>query len=183
MMENNGLKTRLKTPIETMVIQIRKNHALEHASIHVLETKYQKKCLSGYSIYNGFFLMGNLTIQEAKDAADLALARLQHGEKQLAIHPGCGTNLAVTGFCTAVGAMITLSGANSRKERWNRFSSLVSMSSLMVMISRPLGINAQKYITTDAEVSGLRIMGISASELFGKPCFFVETSLTFQEFH
>ncbi len=130
-----------------------------------------------------FFLMGNLTIQEAKDAADLALARLQHGEKHLAIHPGCGTNLAVTGFCTAVGAMITLSGANSRKERWNRFSSLVSMSSLMVMISRPLGINAQKYITTDAEVSGLRIMGISASELFGKPCFFVETSLTFQEFN
>ena len=46
-----------------------------------------------------------------------------------------------------------------------------------------LGINAQKYITTDAEVSGLWIMGISASELFGKPCFFVETSLTFQEFN
>ena len=97
MMENNGLKTRLKAPIETMVIQIRKNHALEHASIHVLETKYQKKCLSGYSIYNGFFLMGNLTIQEAKDAADLALA------SSMAKTPGnpsrIGTNLAVTGFC------------------------------------------------------------------------------------
>ncbi len=179
-MENSILKTRFKTPIETFVIQIRKNHALEHASIHVLETKYHKKMLSGYSIYNGFFLIGQLTIQEAQDAADLALARLQHGEKHLAIHPGCGTNLAVTGFCTALGAMITMAGANSRKERWNRFSTLVSMSSAMVMISKPLGIKAQKYITTDADLSGLRIIGINASELFGQPCFFVETSLTSQ---
>lgn len=177
-MENGILETLRKSSAETAICQLRKNHALEHASIHVLETKHTKKSISGYSIHNGFWLMGQLTIQEIQEAVDVAIARLQNGEKKLAIHPGCGTNLAVTGFCTAFGAMLVMSGANSAKKRINRFPELAAMSSLMVSLSRPLGFTAQKYVTTDPNVSDLHVTGINAGEMFGKPCFFIETNLT-----
>ena len=176
-MEKSILQTLRKSPAEMIICQLRKNHALEHASIHVLETKYAKKSICGYSIHNGFWLMGQLTIQEIQEAVDVAIARLQNGEKNLAIHPGCGTNLAVTGFCTAFGAMLVMSGANSAKKRINRFPELMTMSSMMVLLSRPLGFKAQKYVTTDPDVSEIHVVGINASELFGNPCFFVQTNL------
>ncbi len=167
-------KTQIANPAAA-IAQLRKNHALEHASIHVLAKKNSRKTISGYSFFNGFWLFGELKIQDVQEAVDVAIARLRNGEKQLAIHPGCGTNLMISGLCTAAGALAVLSGADTARKKADRFPTLIAVSSLMITLSRPLGFQAQKHVTTDPDMHGMWVTGINSSELFGLPCFFVET--------
>ncbi len=174
-MENSLLGKMQGYSAGAVFSQLRKNHALEHATIHVLEKKHARKQISGYSIFNGFWLLGELKIQDIQESVDVAIARLRNGEKQLAIHPGCGTNLVVSGLCTAVGAIAVMAGADSAKKKADRFPTLAAVSSLMIMLSRPLGFQTQKYVTTDPDMTGLQVVGINSDEIFGLPAFFVET--------
>ena len=173
-MENSNQET-ISNLIGNPVLQMRKNHALEHVVIHVLEKKFPGRQLMGYSICNGFWIIGNLSIQNVQEAVDAAFARLSHGEKNLAIHEGCGTNLATTGVLASVAALLTLAGTKSEKERLRRFSSLVLMTCAFVQISKPLGFAMQRNVTTDADMDGMKIMGIDMSEICGFQCFFVTT--------
>lgn len=173
-MENSNQAT-IRNSIGNPVLQIRKNHALEHAVIHVLEKKFPGRQLMGYSICNGFWIIGNLSIQNVQEAVDVAFARLSHGEKNLAIHEGCGTNLATTGVLASVAALLTMLGTKSDKERLRRFSSLVLMTTAFVQVSKPLGVAMQRNVTTDADMGGMKIIGIDMSEICGFQSYFVTT--------
>ena len=56
----------------------RRNHALEHATIHVLARKYADKNLAGHSNPTGFFLFGDMSTEEIRTAVN---------EGDLAKHP------------------------------------------------------------------------------------------------
>ena len=79
---------------------VRRNHALEHATIHVLTERLPGLRLVGRSDWGGFTLYGPVDTAQVSAAVSAAMARLSAGEKDLAIHPQCGTNLA-TGFVLA----------------------------------------------------------------------------------
>jgi hypothetical protein len=79
-----------------LIRAVRQNHALEHATIHVLSWRNPQTRIVGRSTPSGFFVYGPLDTQEVASAASEALARLQQGEAHLALHPRCGTNLVVT---------------------------------------------------------------------------------------
>ena len=74
----------------------RRNHALEHASLHVLARKYKDQNMAGHSNPTGFFLFGDMSLEDIRNAINEATTRLRAGESGLAIHPGCGTNLAAS---------------------------------------------------------------------------------------
>ena len=80
-----------------LVARIRRNHALEHATIHVLAKKHRSLRIVGRSTLNGYYLYGNLTTEAVIEAAQEAHSRLRAGEYHLAIHPNCGTNLVTAG--------------------------------------------------------------------------------------
>lgn len=83
--------------------QLRKNHALEHATINVLEGYYRKKgWLSGYAKEDGFYILGPVDIDILEKAVREALMRLKAGEKNLAVHPSCGTGRAVGSFVSGI---------------------------------------------------------------------------------
>src|SRR4030095_1559647 len=94
----------------------RRNHALEHATIHMLSRKYGDKNLAGHSHPTGFFLFGDLTLDDIRSAIEEAMTRLHAGEKELAIHPGCGTNLATSMVLPAALAWVPFQG--TRSNRW-----------------------------------------------------------------
>ena len=58
---------------------IRKNHALEHATIAVLIEKGYQTPLVGLSTPYGFFIFGKLTKEDIAKAIKIALGRLDNG--------------------------------------------------------------------------------------------------------
>ena len=75
--------------------RVRQNHALEHATIALLSARHPKVVFTGRSTANGFYVWGKVDAGGVRTAADEALERLRTTEPDMALHPRCGTNLAV----------------------------------------------------------------------------------------
>jgi len=150
-------------PIQKLISLVsltRKNHALEHASVHILSQKFPGRHMAGHSNPTGFFLIGDLPTESVAEAVTAALARLQGGEASLAIHPGCGTNLALLGLVPSVFALAVMSGTTTDKQRSNRFSALFLSTLAGFFVGKKLGPWTQREVTTDADLSGMRIIEI-----------------------
>ena len=145
------------------VLETRRNHALEHATLHVLAAQYPNRSMAGHSNPTGFFILGDLPTQDIQSAADQALTRLRAGESGLAIHPGCGTNFATTVLLAGTFAWLVLRGGKSIFGRLIRIPFALLFAVLGVLISRPLGPIIQQRITTDAEMGDLQIVDVLPS--------------------
>lgn len=174
-MEITLTKTRI-APL-SVLYHIRKNHAMEHASIHILTKSHPNIAFAGYSLIKGFWIYGQTELQDIQKAVEMAQARLKNGERQLAVHPNCGTNIAVTGLCTAASSSLALMAESDEDSSFSRFSALTSAGLIGALIGRPLGPAVQKHITTDANVADLSIVGINCKSFHGTPVFFIETEL------
>ena len=84
----------------------RQNHALEHATFTILATINPTLSVSARSNNNGFIIFGDVDLGLLRRALDEALARLLAGEAGLAIHPNCGTNLAVGVSMVTIGTLL-----------------------------------------------------------------------------
>jgi hypothetical protein len=143
--------------------RIRRNHGLEHASIHVLSGKNPRRQLAGHSDAGGFWLLGDLTVEEVEQAVSEALARLRAGERDLAVHPNCGTNLVTSGMAAGLAGAFAMGGARNTRERIERMplAGLLAMGALL--LARPLGTRLQQRITTSGEPGNLHVVGIRQS--------------------
>jgi hypothetical protein len=149
---------KLREKISNWIYRVRKNHALEHATIHVLSQRYLNIKLVGRSDFWGFTLLGDVGLEEVASAATEALARLRRGEHTLAVHPRCGTNLALGAVLAGGLSWVALGGKNrSRLEKLPRFI-LASMGALLV--AQPLGLWAQEHVTTTPDLEGVQIESV-----------------------
>lgn len=138
----------------------RRNHALEHATLHILSARFPKTPMGGHSNPTGFFIVGKLPTEQVREAVGIALARLQNGESALAIHPGCGTNYAVTGGLAALAALLGFIGTKNTRERLDRLP-LVSLLSLFAfLLGQSIGPLLQQKITTDPNPGDLAIVDV-----------------------
>ena len=131
-----------------LILETRRNHALEHATLHVL-ARTHKISMAGHSNPTGFFLLGDLQLEHIANAADEALTRLRAGESGLAVHEGCGTNLATTAALSATFAWAPLRGAKSTRWRLMLIPLAIVFAVFGYRLSKPLGPWLQKYITTE----------------------------------
>ncbi len=136
---------------------VRRNHALEHATISVLANKMGRDVrLVGRATRNGFYLYGDMQADRVRESTIEALQRLRRGESHLAISPMCGTNLAVAGLLAGLSSLLAL-GNRSRVERIPNVL-LASMSA--VLVAQPLGRLAQKHLTTHPDLSDTELVAI-----------------------
>jgi hypothetical protein len=142
-----------------LVLETRRNHALEHATLHVL-ARTHKISMAGHSNPTGFFLLGDLQLEDITTAADEALTRLRSGESGLAVHEGCGTNLATTAALSATFAWAPLRGVKSIRWRLMLIPLAVVFAAFGYLLSKPLGPWLQKYITTEADMGNMQIADI-----------------------
>jgi hypothetical protein len=147
-----------------LVRRVRRNHGLEHATIHILSGRIKNLKMAGRSTDSGFFLFGDAPTEMIETAAHDALRRMRHGEHNLAVHPNCGTNLVTTGFITSVAAMAGMTGANRREDMFNRLPLLMLLTMAAVLFSQPIGMSLQKYFTTDGDPADLEIVSITRSK-------------------
>ena len=142
-----------------LILETRRNHALEHATLHILARKYHTS-MAGHSNPTGFFLLGDVTAEDISSAATEAMARLLAGESGLAVHPGCGTNLATTALLAGTFAWAPLRGAKSTFWRVWLIPIAVVFAAFGYWLSKPLGPWLQKYITTEADLGDMEIVDI-----------------------
>jgi hypothetical protein len=136
----------------------RRNHALEHATIHVLSERHPDLRLVGRSDWSGFTLYGPVDTSELSEALASALQRLQAGETQLAIHPRCGTNLATGMVLAGLASTAALSGR--RRSRLEKALQLALGLAAALTLAQPLGAKVQQRVTTSSDVANLRVVKI-----------------------
>ena len=139
------------------ILRVRRNHGLEHATIHILSRGNCK--LSGRSSDRGFILIGSVPTEQVESAVQEALSRMQAGEHRLALHPNCGTNLVTAGFLTTTAAFLGFAGGGWRRG-WARFSHMMLLMMAVILFSKPLGMSLQRHITTEGDPGDLSLISV-----------------------
>ena len=139
--------------------RIRRNHGLEHATIHVL-TARKRRTMAGYSDANGFWLVGDMPTEEVESAVDEALDRMRKGEHDLAIHPNCGTMFVTAGAFAAVAGWLSFVGARTWQDKLFRLPLTLAFATLAIIFAQPVGLTLQANITTDGVVRSLEVASI-----------------------
>lgn len=148
--------------------RIRRNHGLEHATLHVLSRRNQKRNLAGHSDAGGFWVIGDVEIEAVYEAVEEALTRLNDGEKNLAVHRNCGTNFVTSGVLAGLAAGVAMFGAGRRtRDKLERLPISMLLATLALIFSQPLGFFLQERVTTSAELGELQVVEIVASRKGG----------------
>jgi hypothetical protein len=134
---------------------------VEHATLKVLARKYNDKNLAGHSNPTGFFLFGDLGLDDVRRAILEAMTRLRAGERDLAIHPGCGTNLATSMLLPATFAWVPFQGARSLRWRLLLIPVALAFAVFGFFLSRPLGPWLQRHVTTEADLGSLQFVDVT----------------------
>ena len=156
-----------------ILVNVRRNHALEHATIAVLLGKVGPNTrLVGRASGDGFYIYGKVPTDKIRESAAEALSRLKEGESQLAVSPLCGTNLAVAGVLAGLASLVAL----GNRSRWERLPNVLMAAVVAVVGAQPLGRVVQRYVTTSADVQGLEIVDVTAAARGLAPLHKVKTA-------
>lgn len=156
--------------LNDLISRTRRNHGLEHATIHVLSEKYKNFSAQGNSTHQGFFLniYGDLPEEAVTEAVEEAYKRMKAGEEHLAVHPNCGTVLLTTATMVVLASQAALLVEQKRFKRIdsslsmliNGLPSAVMAGVLALIVSRPVGLAIQEKYTTEGNLGDLRITRI-----------------------
>lgn len=147
----------MRSLIGGTIADIQRNHALEHGTVTILLTRRGPvRRLVGRAVPDGFYIYGNVPGGELLACAREALARFQQGERDLALTHLCGTNIAVAGLLSATGAAVALGKQTSLA----RIPNAVSLATLGVTLSQPVGRWVQERLTTRADLENMEIVGM-----------------------
>ncbi len=143
-----------------LILETRRNHALEHATLHILSGKYPGRRFAGHSNPTGFFILGDAPTEAIRSAVSQALTRLRAGERELAVHPGCGTNFLTVAFLSATLAWSPMSGARSLRSRLWRLPLAILMGAFGFLLGQTLGPTIQARVTTEADLGDMRVLDV-----------------------
>lgn len=166
-------KSLMNTPI---LSRIRRNHGLEHATLHVLSQRRPGLNLAGHSDARGFWLLGDVPIEEVQSAVEEALRRLRAGERNLAVHQNCGTNFVTAGSLAGLAAGVAMLGTGRRfRDKVERLPMAMVMATVALIVGHPLGSLLQEHVTTSGQPAGLRVVEIAAARRGGIKAYRVTT--------
>jgi len=143
--------------------QLRRNHALEHATINVIEQRYGASRLAGLAENGGFNIQGGASPDLVASAAQEALDRLKAGERKLAIHPRCGTSLIAAQLVMAVVFIVAV--ILLRDLSWIAFAAGLLAA---IVLGPRLSLIVQRFVTTDARVGNLQITSVEVKRPDGR---------------
>jgi hypothetical protein len=156
--------------LSNLISRTRRNHGLEHATIHMLSQQKTGFSAQGNSTPFGFYLniYGDISEDDVRHAVNEAHTRMKNGETHLAVHPNCGTVLLTTATMSALAAQATFSLEQRRQKSgkmnmsvlFNALPAAILAVTMMLIVSRPLGMALQQHFTTDGNLGDLQITEI-----------------------
>jgi hypothetical protein len=135
---------------------LRRNHALEHATIVVMMEREPGRKLNGFSTDDGFFVQGVRSIAEVESAAREAMCRLRAGEKGLAVHRNCGTTIVAANLLAAIFFLGALGLGFALGGQW-LYLLIVGGVVLAFALRVPLSLLLQRFVTTDADLTNAEV--------------------------
>ena len=143
--------------LSRFVADVRRNHALEHATVSILLGRVGPDLrVAGRASRDGFFLYADAPQALLAECVNEALTRLQRGEAFWAVTPHCGTNIATAGILAGLGSAIALGNG----KRSDRLGGAMVASMAAIIISQPIGRLIQKHITTSPDLEGVEVVSI-----------------------
>jgi len=160
----------------SIIDSTRKNHALEHATMTILTERYKGVRMLGHSSPAGFFLLADLPTEIVTDAVLEAKRRLENGEPNLAVHPNCGTNTAVSSLAGSAVAFSVL-GLLSKKGRnaWWHYLVASAFAVPAFLLAKPLGPKLQKSLTIDPAVQDIAVQMVTSQKTANSMIHFIRT--------
>jgi hypothetical protein len=123
----------------------------------VLAEKYKGIRMMGHSNPGGFILLADLPTELVTDAVLEARRRLQAGDAQLAIHPGCGTNYAASSLLAGSASFaILMALSRGKTPKWWHILIAALVAVPVYILSKPVGPRLQQF-TTDAQIDELDV--------------------------
>ena len=162
----------------SIIDSTRKNHALEHATMRVLTERYKGVRMMGHSNLCGFVLVADLPTEIVTEAVLEAKRRLENGEPDLAVHPNCGTNLAVSSLAGSAAAfsLLGLLGSKGKNAWWHYLiASIFAVPAFL--LAKPLGPKLQKTLTTDPHTQDMVVRMVTSQKTANGFIHFIRTGL------
>jgi len=153
-----------------LVSRTRRNHGLEHATIHILSDRHKNFSAQGNSNHRGFHLniYGDVGEDDVRAAVEEAYRRMKGGDHHLAVHPNCGTVLLTTAAMGALASQ-TAFGLEQRRQRRRNMDLNVFLNGLpgailagviSLILSRPVGMAIQEKLTTEGDLGDLQVVSV-----------------------
>ncbi len=143
--------------------KVRRNHGIEHATVHVMSESDPNLSVIGRADGDGFAIIGDVNPEMLASAAQEALRRMQRGQGDLAVHPRCGTMLVTMGAMTALAAFLAL----GRRPKLSRLPDAILATTLAAFLAQPAGLALQKHITTSPDAQNARFVGVARKHFAG----------------
>lgn len=137
---------------------IRRNHALEHATVAVLLARGGPRRLAGLALADGFLIAGEIEAAELEACAREALRLLREGHEGLAVSPLCGSNVVASSALAALAATLTL----ARGRGLGRLPNAFLAASLGALAGQPAGRLVQRRLTTLADHAALEVTAVTS---------------------
>jgi hypothetical protein len=160
----------MSNQINSFLSRTRRNHALEHATIHMLSERHKNFSAQGNSNHRGYYLniYGDISEDDVREAVDEAYRRLKDGEHHLAVHPNCGTVLLTTAAMGALASQTAFGLEQRRQGRrtmdlnvfFNGLPGAILAGVLSLILSRPVGMALQEKLTTDGDLGNLEVVSV-----------------------
>jgi hypothetical protein len=145
----------------TWLDRIRRNHALEHATLNLLGRQYPGAQAMGMSGPRGFTIYTSLTAEEIVPAVMEALKRLKAGEAALRVHRHCGTNMVVTATLTTLATLLGIQSTKpSLRKHIGRLPHLILLNVLALFVAPPLAEWVQGTLTTDPDLASVEVASV-----------------------
>ncbi|HUZ76973.1 MAG TPA: DUF6391 domain-containing protein [Chloroflexota bacterium] len=151
---------------------VRRNHALEHATMAILQERDPRVRLIARSSGWGFRVYGTTDQGAVQSAAEEAMQRLRSGERSLAIAQRCGTNVAVGVLLGTVGLWLS----EFVRSPGRKLALGLAVSVTIAVTSQPVGLLAQRYLTTESRLGELRIESVHQRRVGRKQLLEVHTA-------
>lgn len=153
-----------------LVSRTRRNHGLEHATIHMLSDRHKNFSAQGNSNHRGFHLniYGDVGEDDVRAAVEEAYRRMKGGDHHLAVHPNCGTVLLTTAAMGALASQ-TAFGLEQRRQGRRNMDLNVFLNGLpgailagviSLILSRPVGMAIQEKLTTEGDLGALQVVSV-----------------------
>jgi hypothetical protein len=156
--------------------RLRQNHALEHATINVIEQRYRTRGVVGMPDPNGFHLRGRVSPDTVTSATQEAFRRLKRGEVDLAWNRRCPTSLVGTQVLLAVVFLVVALLV------WREFTAPPVLIALLggALLGPPISPFLQRWLLVDPDPGTLQFRDVEVQQPQGRMAmlsFFVYSPL------